>query len=41
MRKNIFAAQGKAKPDTEIMRGLNLQAVKLMTVQGDKPAVVV
>jgi hypothetical protein len=30
----MFAAQDRAKPDTNI-RGLNLAAVKLMTVQVD------
>jgi hypothetical protein len=30
---NIFAAQDKAKPDIENIRGLNLAVVKLMTIQ--------
>jgi hypothetical protein len=29
----MLAALGKAKPDTENIRGLNLAAVKLTTVQ--------
>jgi hypothetical protein len=33
MRMNMFAAQDKAKPDIENVRGLNLAAVKLTTVQ--------
>jgi hypothetical protein len=33
MRMNMFAAEDKAKPDTENIRGLNLAAVKLTTVQ--------
>jgi hypothetical protein len=36
MRMNILAAQDKAMPDTEIIRGLNLVAVKLTTVQVTK-----
>jgi hypothetical protein len=30
---NIFAVKDKAKPDIESIRGLNLAAVKLTTVQ--------
>jgi hypothetical protein len=33
MRINFFAAQDKKKPDTENIRGLNLAAVKLTTVE--------
>jgi hypothetical protein len=33
---NMFEAQDKAKPDTENIRGLNLVAVKLTTVQVTK-----
>jgi hypothetical protein len=32
----MFAAQGKEKPDTENVSGLNLVAVKLTTVQVTK-----
>jgi hypothetical protein len=33
MSTNMFAAYGKAKPGTENIRGLNLVAIKLTTVQ--------
>jgi hypothetical protein len=36
MRMHMFAAQDKAKPDTGNIIGLNLVAVKLMTVQVTK-----
>jgi hypothetical protein len=36
MIMNMFAAQDKAKPDTENIRGLNLAAVKLMTAEVTK-----
>jgi hypothetical protein len=37
MRMNMFTAQGKVKPNTENIRGLNLAVVKLMmTVQVTK-----
>jgi hypothetical protein len=36
MRMNMFTAQGKVKPDIENIRGLNLVAVKLTTVQVTK-----
>jgi hypothetical protein len=36
MRMTMFAAQGKAKPYTGDIRGLNLAAVKLMTIQVTK-----
>jgi hypothetical protein len=33
MRMNMFAVYDKVKPDIENIRGLNLEAVKLTTVQ--------
>jgi hypothetical protein len=33
MRRNMFAVEGKANPDVQYIRGLNLAAVKLTTVQ--------
>jgi hypothetical protein len=33
MRMNMFVAEDKAKADIENIRGLNLEAVKLTTVQ--------
>jgi hypothetical protein len=33
MRMSMFAAEDNAKPGIENIRGLNLAAVKLMTVQ--------
>jgi hypothetical protein len=36
MRMTIFAAQDKANPETEDIRGLNLAVVKLTTVQVTK-----
>jgi hypothetical protein len=36
MGMTMFAAEGKAKPDTENIRGLNFMAVKLTTVQVTK-----
>jgi hypothetical protein len=36
IRMNMFAAQYKVKPETENLRGLNLVAVMLMTVQTTK-----
>jgi hypothetical protein len=36
MRMNMFAAQDKAKPDMENIKGLNLAAVKLTIVQVTK-----
>jgi hypothetical protein len=36
MRMNMFAARDKAKPDIEDIRGLNLAAIKLTTVQVGK-----
>jgi hypothetical protein len=36
MRMNMFAAYGKAKPDIENIRGLNLAGVKITTVQMTK-----
>jgi hypothetical protein len=36
MRMAVFALQDKVKPDTENVRGLNLAAVKLTTVQVTK-----
>jgi hypothetical protein len=36
MRMIMFAAYDKAKPDIENLRGLNLAAVKLTTVQMTK-----
>jgi hypothetical protein len=36
MKINIFGIFDKAKPNTENMRGLNLAAVKHMTVKVDE-----
>jgi hypothetical protein len=36
MRMNMFVAQEKVKPGIENIRGLNLVAVKVMTVQVTK-----
>jgi hypothetical protein len=36
MRITMFAAQDKAKPDTENVRGLNLAVIKLTTIQVTK-----
>jgi hypothetical protein len=36
MRMKMFAAMDKSKPDTEHIRGLNLAAVKLPTVEETK-----
>jgi hypothetical protein len=33
MRKNMFAVEDKAKPETENIRDLNLVVVKLTTIQ--------
>jgi hypothetical protein len=33
MRMNMFAVLDKAKPDIENIRGLNLEVVKLTTVE--------
>jgi Cu/Ag efflux protein CusF len=36
MRLNMSAAQDNVEPDTENVKGLNLEAVKIMTVQVTK-----